>query len=165
MLRKNRASHPLGQNECIECREPGPGEEWLTFNLEVSQGPRGIEPNTVWSVTPTFLVDLIICPKCLFSPKYLAVREIFSHRESLSGLPDYDDNCVLICRRFPAGYHRPKRRNRLRCPNCWRRGCTVHTVYDEIPIPALALWWNTVTERIPENYQLPTKEKVITNGP
>jgi hypothetical protein len=158
MLRRSRKTRPLSQNECIECNTPGPHDEWLTFNVQVSQGPRGTQPNTMWSVTPTFLVDLIICPTCLFSPKYLALCEVFSHREALSGLPDYDDNCVLICRRFPYGYTRPKRRKRIRCPNCWRGGCTVHSLYDEIPFPALALWWDTVTERVPDNLPATYKE-------
>ena len=149
MIRRHRRPQLEIINECLECREPGPRHEWLTFSVEVKQGPRG-HGGTEISLSPTYIVDLIICPRCLHLPKYEVLRNIFSHPEAQRGLPEYNNDCVVICRHQPYGYHKETpRHRRVNCPNCWHHKATVWSVKEALPLAIVSRWWDTVTERTP----------------
>lgn len=147
-------------NECLGCQAPGPRQDWLTIVMEAAQGPRGV--GNTWSLQSTIATNIVICPKCLFGPAFEMIRRIINHPLAVTGVPDYDHYCVVLCRNGAAGYNSSgPRRRRVTCPRCWRRRrAVVWDVAREIPVAIRSLWWDTTTE--PEQGDMSSELETVT---
>lgn len=100
---------------CGGCGSTELTDDWMSFDIEASAGPREFKH----SIVPTITRGFLLCPACYMSPASGTLRNAVSDTYAVPA-PRYD-GCVTVCMKpIKDRRHRGKvRRTKARCPACW----------------------------------------------